>query len=122
MGLPFALSPTGDLRWRAPVPVEKGPVSTQLIDATKPGNQCVQGGGLLGGTTQQGGIAGINTDIVAALNITVAAETPVESEDCLRLDVIVPQTPKSDSLPVVVAIHGGGHYSQSTLPLEEGPS
>lgn len=34
--------------------------------------------------------------------------TSTESEDCLLLDVIAPAEPVSSSLPVMVAIHGGG--------------
>ena len=32
-----------------------------------------------------------------------------ESEDCLVLDVLTPIQPKSDRLPVMVQIHGGGY-------------
>ncbi|KAF2018793.1 alpha/beta-hydrolase [Aaosphaeria arxii CBS 175.79] len=106
--LPFALPPTGDLRWRAPVPIEKAPPTTELTDATKAGNICVQGGALF----EQS--ASIDPQTAAALNITAPAEKPVEGEDCLRLDITVPQKPKSRSLPVVVAIHGGGYSGGSS--------
>ena len=34
---------------------------------------------------------------------------PGGSEDCLLLDVLVPKTPASDYIPVLVQIHGGGY-------------
>lgn len=40
---------------------------------------------------------------------TVGALPPLsQSEDCLLLDVIVPNRPRSSKLPVIVQIHGGG--------------
>jgi len=35
--------------------------------------------------------------------------TPGGNEDCLLLDVLVPQNPVSDYIPVLVQIHGGGY-------------
>ncbi|KAF2651928.1 alpha/beta-hydrolase [Lophiostoma macrostomum CBS 122681] len=99
-GLPFAQAPTGDLRWRAPVPIEASRDDTykQVFNATQPGAQCVQGP-----PVWQLALAG-----TAAL-IAPAEPAPVRpsSEDCLLLDVIIPQQAKSGLLPVVVQIHGG---------------
>ena len=111
-GIRYAKSPTGDLRWRAPVPVDNP--GTKLdpapLNATRPGPICFQGipgwyltlktplppllPGLIGG----GGLGGPGgIDLGAGL-----------SEDCLTIDVITPLAPLSNNLPVLVSIHGGG--------------
>lgn len=94
--LPFAEAPIGNLRWRAPVPIEKSfalPTTAKVIDATIPGVQCVQGY-----PAWQGFVPGV-----------IGSGVDTDSEDCLHLDVLVPQNPVSKSLPVVVQIHGGGY-------------
>lgn len=58
----------------------------QIIDATMRAPTCVQG--------------------VPYWRRTVS---PSGSEDCLILDVLVPKTPVSDYVPVLVQIHGGGY-------------
>jgi len=47
--------------------------------------------------------------------------TPGGSEDCLLLDVLVPQQPVSDCLPVLVNVHGGG-YDQGNSQSNPGYS
>ncbi|KAK3670089.1 hypothetical protein LTR78_010029 [Recurvomyces mirabilis] len=92
-GLRYAASPTKELRWQAPRPIEynNGYDRATVIDATQQGPQCVQ-------TTPY-------------WNITNTSSIPVQSgqEDCLLLDVLVPAKPASSSLPVMVQIHGGGY-------------
>lgn len=40
------------------------------------------------------------------------------SEDCLHLDVIVPNRPSSSDLPVLVQIHGGGYTFGNSLTYD----
>lgn len=58
----------------------------EIIDATTRGPTCVQG--------------------VPYWRQTIS---PSGSEDCLLLDILVPKTPVSDYVPVLVQIHGGGY-------------
>lgn len=82
-GIPYAAPPVGEYRWRPPQPVEpwKG-----VLDATKFGASCAQGGwGAAPGTIQEG-----------------------SSEDCLFLNVWRPSgVLPGAKLPVMVWIHGG---------------
>ncbi|OAL46518.1 alpha/beta-hydrolase, partial [Pyrenochaeta sp. DS3sAY3a] len=104
-GLPFAQPPIGDLRWRAPVPIESGPKSVDIINATAPGFQCMQGG-----TAWQPAVVPTTGQPTGGGLGFPGTSTPlVTNEDCLRLDVFVPNKPKSSSLPVIFAIHGGGY-------------
>ncbi|MGH4023025.1 MAG: carboxylesterase/lipase family protein [Pseudonocardiaceae bacterium] len=77
-GIPFAAPPVGELRWRPPQPVQRW---SQPRDATEPGGVCAQ-------------VASPVADIAS------------ESEDCLYLNVLAPDS--AVPLPVMVWIHGGG--------------
>lgn len=87
-GIRYAQPPTGQLRWREPRDIErKNNYSTSVpINATAPGNECIQGLPTWLGT----------------------GELPTGSEDCLLLDIMVPSIPVSAGLAVMVQIHGGG--------------
>jgi para-nitrobenzyl esterase len=78
LGIPYAAPPTGDRRFRAPVPAT--PWSAPR-DATKVGPACPQGKN----------------------PITMA--TPVTDEDCLTLNVWTPAD--ASGAPVMVFVHGG---------------
>lgn len=98
-GIRYAVSPDGDLRWRAPQDIEThGKYSTSaIIDATTVGPQCFQGATAWANGTGSG-----------ALQLLGAVPPLPSSEDCLLLNVLKPTSPKSKSVPVVVYIHGGG--------------
>lgn len=81
LGIPFAEAPTGERRWKAPVPVADW---SGERDATAYGSGCAQSGP-----------AGR------------APDYPV-SEDCLTLNIWAPAD-QTGPLPVMVWIHGGGH-------------
>lgn len=71
-----------------------------VVNATVPGFQCVQG--YPAWSSEQ-------LDFTEKAGIVFTVSNRTQSEDCLRLDVIVPNSPTSSSLPVVVQIHGGGY-------------
>ncbi|HVV12320.1 carboxylesterase/lipase family protein [Amycolatopsis sp.] len=73
-GIPYAAPPVGDLRWRAPQPVQPW---QGVFDASHPAAACVQPG------------------------------KPTSSEDCLYLNVTVPEN-VTGHLPVMVWVPGGG--------------
>jgi para-nitrobenzyl esterase len=81
VGIPYAASPTGALRWAAPQPVTPW---SGVRNATQFGNRCVQGTGWDPGYS-----------------------TPKLTEDCLYLNVYAPNA-GAKGLPVLVWIHGGG--------------
>ncbi|XP_069689989.1 juvenile hormone esterase-like [Periplaneta americana] len=91
-GIPYATPPVGDLRFRAPEPALPW---TGELNATKPGNSCMQ----------------------SLMSIYLG------NEDCLYLNVHTPQVTESTSelLPVMVFIHGGGYTFGSGKPASYGP-
>jgi len=95
LGLPFAAPPVGELRWKAPRPVQPW---SDVRNALAIGNMCVQFPSLLSG-------AGRNPQ----------SSAPVGNEDCLYLNVWAPafapgDVPAADKArPVMVWIHGGGN-------------
>ena len=92
LGIPFGVAPTGDLRWRPPLPA---PPFSATFDATHYGPECYQA----------------IDKAVAGVNVTVG-------EDCLRLSIYTPAptpAPRSSGqaaaggLPVIAWIHGGSY-------------
>lgn len=108
-GIRYAAPPTGSLRWKAPVTIDSdnGYNPQQVLDASSPGPQCMQGSR----TTEIELAQALSSvpGVAFALGVDSAQGIArANSEDCLLLDVIVPAKPKSYSLPVVIQIHGGG--------------
>ncbi|KAL5497992.1 hypothetical protein ACEPAH_2923 [Sanghuangporus vaninii] len=88
LGVPYAEPPIGDLRFRAPVPLDIDSLrgNDQVIDAMSYPDFCIQGS--TGGDDAGG--AG--------------------SEDCLKTNIYTPVNATSRSkLPVLFYIHGGGY-------------
>ncbi|KXH42585.1 acetylcholinesterase [Colletotrichum simmondsii] len=87
-GIRYAKSPVGELRWRPPVATEDDFNQSTAVNTTRRGPSCIQ-------STPSWGFQ---------------VEPPAqEDEDCLLLDVLTPISPVSESLPVMVQIHGGGY-------------
>ncbi len=110
LGVPYAKAPVGDLRWRAPRPMEPW---DGVRDATRLGSDCVQA---LGRKAILGGGGGL----------------VVGSEDCLFVNVYGPVRDQvrdnhlSGPLPVMVWLHGGAftigsgaNYDPSRLAAEQ---
>ncbi|KAK4615323.1 Carboxylesterase patB [Fulvia fulva] len=117
----YAAPPLGDLRFRAPQAPEtnRSVVQNGSVGANCPsafpswlGTATTYIPQYLNGSTNFS-TSGINTTIPATANIS-----PSESEDCLFLDVVVPedifeQAGKGYGAPVLVWIYGGGYTGGS---------
>ncbi|KAJ3542374.1 hypothetical protein NMY22_g3531 [Coprinellus aureogranulatus] len=90
LGIPYAEPPLGNLRFRAPLPLNTTRVRSEsagkIVDAKQYPEFCVQG-------TTGGGDAG-----------------GAGSEDCLKVNIYAPAgATKRSKLPVLFYIHGGGY-------------
>ncbi|KAG8983449.1 hypothetical protein FRB94_008427 [Tulasnella sp. JGI-2019a] len=86
-GIPYVRPPVGDLRFRAPVRLDETPKSNPpVLDLRNWGPICIQQPAVIG----------------------------IGYEDCLTLNIWKPPNATASSkLPVVLYIHGGGHYYNS---------
>lgn len=89
-GIPFAQPPVGDLRWRAPQPVEPW---DGVFDATEYANDCMQ---------------------LPFPSDAAPLGTP-PAEDCLYMNVWRPDSDATD-LPVMVWFYGGGFVNGGSSP------
>jgi para-nitrobenzyl esterase len=96
-GVPFAEPPLGELRWRAPQPLQ---TRMQSRDTTEFAPACMQSMGILEWYRDMAEIFGSTRDEFADLAV---------SEDCLYLNVWTPDLDEDAGLPVMVYIHGGSN-------------
>ena len=89
LGIPYAAPPVGDLRWKAPAPAAKW---SGVRKATEFGFHCMQGK--------------VFGDMVF--------HDSGASEDCLTVNVWVPDKHVESKLPVMVWIYGGGFVAGTT--------
>uniref|UniRef100_A0A0N4Z9T2 Acetylcholinesterase n=1 Tax=Parastrongyloides trichosuri TaxID=131310 RepID=A0A0N4Z9T2_PARTI len=100
LGVPFAKPPIGGLRFRTPVPLDE-PAWTGVFKADKPANACIQ-------PIVKRGFEGVGPII----------EEEKQSEDCLQLNMWVPENPKGN---VLVFIFGGSfRYGSPSLDIYNG--
>lgn len=105
-GIPYARPPVAELRWTPPQP----PAAWQGVkEANRPGSACAQ---------RTSGLAPFFNPMAQAYGSGFEQPPLQSSEDCLYLDVWVPEWPIKQSLPVMVWLHGGsntvGSGTQST--------
>jgi len=85
-GIPYAAPPVGELRWKAPHPIQAW---DGIRTAAEWGPRCVQ-------SNRLGDIDPLNKRM---------------EEDCLYLNVWTPTKSPSEALPVMVWIHGGSNLN-----------
>jgi para-nitrobenzyl esterase len=105
-GIPYARPPMGELRWQPPQP----PLPWQGVrEAVQPGSACTQ---------RTSGLTPFFSPMAQAYGSEFDQPPVKSSEDCLYLDVWLPEWPVKHALPVMVWLHGGsntvGSGTQST--------
>ncbi len=90
-GIPFAAPPVGDLRWRAPQPVQRW---NDVRDAKDFGHDCAQ----------------------LPFPSDAAPLGTAPDEDCLTLNIWSPANGAKRKLPVLVWIYGGGFVNGGSSP------
>ena len=99
-GIPYALPPVGELRWRPPQPV--GPWQSAR-DSSRFGHACPQK-------------RGAYPEWVDAHIDEIG-----QSEDCLTLNIWTPLDRNAKPLPVMVYIHGGNmQFGAGSIPVYDG--
>ncbi|KAL5280164.1 CES5A.2 family protein [Megaselia abdita] len=93
-GIPYAEPPVGDLRFKSPQPFPAWKGERSAINDTA---DCFQ------------------------VEASVHGTTPAGQEDCLYLNVYVPNVPHQRKLPVMVWFHGGGWTYGSGSSRDYGP-
>lgn len=99
LGVPFAEPPVGELRWRAPQPLQS---KVSRRDTTEFAAACMQTMRILDWYRYMAETFGASADYYDDLEI---------SEDCLYLNLWTPTLETDAKLPVMVWIHGGSNKS-----------
>ncbi len=109
-GIPFAAPPIGDLRWRAPA---AAPGWEGVRDGRVFGPECMQArngmADFIEELTKGLGLGPVKRHL--ARQIVRRAPPPIESEDCLYLNVRTHNVGGETAQPVMVWLHGGSHLS-----------
>lgn len=101
LGIPYAKAPVGDLRYKAPVPVEPW---NGILTADHFGNRCPQGE---------------STGFYEKEFYSVPEYEMPQSEDCLFLNIWAPADPAPENpYPVAFYIHGGAFMGGAGSEME----
>ncbi len=103
-GIPYAQPPVGDLRWKEPQPLDR---ISGVFEADRFPPLAMQ--------NQNGALYTWLYNLIAYRGKSERTDRAPTSEDCLHLNIWRPAgTRETDSLPVVVYIHGGSLMSGSS--------
>ena len=105
-GVPYAKSPVGELRWKAPQPAEDWEGVRKCYEYADMAMMRVH--------------PGMDDDFYTKELHPVAAEYKM-SEDCLYLNIFTPAKTTEDNIPVFVYIHGGGLQDGYSYEVEFDP-
>ena len=102
LGIPYAQPPVGPLRWKPPQPLPPPPYGDTVQDASKFGNSCYE-------------VQFFPRDSpLRGFSKAITAQT-APSEDCLTLNVWVPETKgKKKLLPVLLYVYAGAFWEGSS--------
>jgi para-nitrobenzyl esterase len=122
-GIPFAQPPTGQLRFRSPLPPEPW---AGVRDASRPGPASYQFNSANSAKVERI-ISAIDPGVPGVMNWPGYTNATYRhnhaAEDCLYLDIWVPETAPRGDLPVYVYYHGGANaVSSGSFDLERGAS
>ncbi|KAF5343387.1 hypothetical protein D9758_015614 [Tetrapyrgos nigripes] len=129
LGVRYAKSTAGQLRWKtpqAPDPLSDSKSKVQVLVADKQPAECPQAAGGLAPSSPfrtENASTGLNANKPELLKRDEGDNVPTEDEDCLFLNVFVPESQfnktntdceeDEEFLPVIVWIHGGGYHAGS---------
>lgn len=103
LGIPFATPPLGDLRFKAPQPVQSW---SDILNATRQPNSCMQSP---------------DTNFNRFEGVEMWNTKTNISEDCLYLNMWVPRTEDGSRLPAMLWFYGGSYvYGSITLDVYDG--
>ena len=103
LGIPFGTPPVGNLRFKAPQPVQNW---TGILDATHQPNSCMQS---------------LDTSFGRFSGVEMWNANTNVSEDCLYLNIWVPRVTKSSKPPVMLWFYGGSYvFGSITLDVYDG--
>ena len=102
-GIPYAVPPIGNLRFKAPLPIQNW---TNILNATEQPNSCMQSPDESFGRFRGVEMWNPNTQI---------------SEDCLYLNIWVPKTNDGSKMATMLWLYGGSYvYGSITLDVYDG--
>ncbi|KAF5360192.1 hypothetical protein D9758_011359 [Tetrapyrgos nigripes] len=129
LGVHYAKSTAGQLRWKAPQapdPLSDSKSEVQVLVADKQPAECPQAAGGLAPSSPfqtENASTSLNENQPELLKRDECDNVPTQDEDCLSLNVFVPGSQfnktntdceeDEESLPVIIWIHGGGYHAGS---------